>query len=74
MAVFWVVALCVYIYQCFRDPYCHHHRGIELLIALMIEAVRTSEMLVNLYQCTWRYNPEDSHLHAPLTLGISLSV
>jgi hypothetical protein len=28
----------------------------------MMEAVRTSEMLVNFYQTTRRYNPEDSHL------------
>jgi hypothetical protein len=32
------------------------------LIALMIEAARTSEMLVNFYQTTRRYNPQDSHL------------
>jgi hypothetical protein len=30
--------------------------------ALMMEAARTSETLVNFYQTTWRYNPEDSHL------------
>jgi hypothetical protein len=29
----------------------------------MMEAARTSEMLVNCYQTTRRYNPEDSHLH-----------
>jgi hypothetical protein len=29
----------------------------------MIEAARTSETLVNFYQTTRRYNPEDSHLH-----------
>jgi hypothetical protein len=28
----------------------------------MMEAVQTSDKLVNLYHCTWRYNPEDSHL------------
>jgi hypothetical protein len=28
----------------------------------MMEAVRTSETLVNFYQITRRYNPEDSHL------------
>jgi hypothetical protein len=28
----------------------------------MMEAERTSETLVNFYQTTWRYNPEDSHL------------
>jgi hypothetical protein len=32
------------------------------LIALMMEAVQTSETLENLYQSTLRYNPEDSHL------------
>jgi hypothetical protein len=30
----------------------------------MMEAARTSETLVNFYQTTWRYNPEDSHLHS----------
>jgi surface polysaccharide O-acyltransferase-like enzyme len=29
----------------------------------MMEFVWTSETLVNLYQSTWHYNPEDSHLH-----------
>jgi hypothetical protein len=28
----------------------------------MMQAVWTSETLVNLYQSTWRYNTEDSHL------------
>jgi hypothetical protein len=36
------------------------------LIALMMEAGRTSETLVNFYQPTWRYNPEDSHLRTHL--------
>jgi hypothetical protein len=27
-----------------------------------MEAARTSEMLLNFYQTTRRYNPEDSHL------------
>jgi hypothetical protein len=31
-------------------------------VALMMEAARTSETLVNFYQTTRRYNPEDSHL------------
>jgi hypothetical protein len=31
-------------------------------IALMMEAARTSETMVNFYQTTRRYNPEDSHL------------
>jgi hypothetical protein len=29
---------------------------------LLMEAERTSETLVNFYQTTWCYNPEDSHL------------
>jgi hypothetical protein len=33
------------------------------LIALMMEAARTSETLVNFYQTTRRYNTEDSRLH-----------
>jgi hypothetical protein len=33
------------------------------LIALMMEAARTSEMLANFYQTICCYNPEDSHLH-----------
>jgi hypothetical protein len=32
------------------------------IIALMMEAARTSETLVNFCQTTRRYNPEDSHL------------
>jgi hypothetical protein len=32
----------------------------------MMEAVRTSETLVNFYQTTRHYNPEDSHLHVLL--------
>jgi hypothetical protein len=52
MAVFWVVAPCVLVevYQRFSG------------IALMMEAARTSETLVNFYQNTRRYNPDDSHL------------
>jgi hypothetical protein len=52
MAVFWVV-LCslVEVNQCF------------LLIVLMMEAARTSETLVNVYQTTRRYNPEESYLN-----------
>jgi hypothetical protein len=32
-------------------------------IALMMEAARTSDTLVNFYQTTRCYNPEDSNLH-----------
>jgi hypothetical protein len=57
MAVFWVVAPCklVEVYKLFRG-----HRG---LIALMMEAARTYETLVNFYQTARRYKPEDSHIH-----------
>jgi hypothetical protein len=60
IAVFWIVApfSLVHIYQRFRGPCCLHHHG-----AQMMEAARTSETLVNFYQTTWSYNPEDSHLH-----------
>jgi hypothetical protein len=37
------------------------------MIALMMEAARASETLVNFYQTTRRYNPEDSHL-SPLNV------
>jgi hypothetical protein len=61
MAVFWVVAPCnvVEVYQRFRGLCCLHHHP---LIALMVEAASTSETLVNFYQTTRNYNPEDSHL------------
>jgi hypothetical protein len=32
------------------------------VIALMMEAARSSEMLVNFSQTAWCYNPEDSQL------------
>jgi hypothetical protein len=32
-------------------------------IALMMEAARTSQTLINFYQTIRRYNPEDSHLY-----------
>jgi hypothetical protein len=41
---------------------CPLSSGQWVLIALMMEAVRTSETLVNFYQTTRRYNPDDSHL------------
>jgi hypothetical protein len=49
MTVFWVVASCSLV---------------EVFITLMMEAVITSETLVNFYQTTRRNNPEGSHLHS----------
>jgi hypothetical protein len=42
----------------------------------MMEAARSSETLVNFYQTTWRYNPEDSHLqlHICLTSAADLNM
>jgi hypothetical protein len=39
----------------------------------MMEAARTSETLVNFYQTTRRYNPEDSHLHEKIAVIFSVS-
>jgi hypothetical protein len=54
MAVFRVVVPCslVEVYRRFTGP-CDRPE---------MEAARTSETLVNFYQTTRRYNPEDSHL------------
>jgi hypothetical protein len=62
MTVFWVVAPCslVEVYQRFRGLSCLHHQGDKW--RMMMEAARISETLVNFYQTTRRYNPEDSHL------------
>jgi hypothetical protein len=38
----------------------------------MMEAARTSETLVNFYQTTRRYNPEDSHLSAGWFVNLKL--
>jgi hypothetical protein len=63
------------LYRHFGDLYCLHLQKksaisqealaasiIRAMIALIMEAARTSEILVNFYQTTRRYNPEDSHL------------
>jgi hypothetical protein len=70
MAVFWVVAPCslVEVYQRFTGPcYLHYHHGATTQKMMdddqmMMEVATTSETLVNFYQTTRRYNPEDSHL------------
>jgi hypothetical protein len=53
MAVFWDVVLCSVVELLY----------VSEVTALMMEAASTSETLVNFYQATWCYNPEDSHLH-----------
>jgi hypothetical protein len=52
MAVFWVVAphILVEVYRRFRGAYSLHHQGDR------------PETLVNFYQTTRCYNPEDSNL------------
>jgi hypothetical protein len=42
---------------------CSQALAVAIIIALMMEAARASETLVNFYQTTRRYNPEDSHLY-----------
>jgi hypothetical protein len=51
MVMFWVAAVCSLVedYQHFRDT-CFSCQGDESLIALMMEAARTSGTLVNFYQ------------------------
>jgi hypothetical protein len=61
MAVFWVVAPCSLV-EVYRSQVLAASI-IRAIIVLMMEAARTSETLVNFYQTTQRYNPEDSHLH-----------
>jgi hypothetical protein len=63
MAVFWDVAPCslVDIDRCFRGAYCLHYQGVSSLTTLMMEAVSSSETLLNIYQTTWCNIPEDSH-------------
>jgi hypothetical protein len=58
MTVFWDVAPCglVEVDRHFRGAYCLHHQ-----VALMVEAVSTSETSVNFYETTRRNIPEDLH-------------
>jgi hypothetical protein len=56
MAAFWVVAA----WKKFTDV---SEVLTASIIRAMMEAARTSETLVNFYQTTRRYNPEESCLH-----------
>jgi hypothetical protein len=58
MAVFWAVAPCSLVESTNVSEVLA-----ASIFALMMEAARTSETLVNFYQPARRYNPEYSHLH-----------
>jgi hypothetical protein len=60
-AVFWVVAPCNLI-EVYQVSEVLAASIIRTHIALMMEASRTFETLVNFYQTTQHCNPEDSHL------------
>jgi hypothetical protein len=77
MAVFWVVAPCslVEVTNVSEVLAASIIRALvnfyqTTLIALMVEAARTSETLVNFYRTARRYNPEDSHLSQYFRLWI----
>jgi hypothetical protein len=59
MAVLWDVVPCSPVYMC--DD-------------MMMEAVSSSEMLVNTYQTTQCNIPEDSHIHKMILLPVSNSI
>lgn len=50
--------------RCFRRPSCLLYQGDETLIALMIDAVSSSETSANIDQATKLNIPGDSNIHA----------
>jgi hypothetical protein len=72
MTVFRVLAPCSLVDVCrrFRGSYCLHRLNDWTLIALMMEAVSTSETSINFYQTTIRNIPEDSHLHTSRRINL----
>jgi hypothetical protein len=62
ITVLWDVAPCclIEVCRCFKGAYCLHH---QVIIAMMMEVVITSETSTNFYQTTRRNIPEDSSLH-----------
>jgi hypothetical protein len=60
IAVFWDVVPCSLVDT---DLLIYVSEELTTSITLMMEAVNSSEMPINIYQTTQCYNPEDSHLH-----------
>jgi hypothetical protein len=60
MAVFWFVVPCSQKFTNISEVLAASI--IIIIIALMTETARTSEMMVNFYQTTQCYNPKDSYL------------
>jgi hypothetical protein len=60
LRIFWDVLPCsqLNVDRHFRGVCCLHHQG-----ALIMEAARTSETLVDIQLRTWQYIPEDSEHH-----------
>jgi hypothetical protein len=56
ITVFWVLV------QCSMEEIYQSFRGICCVNSPTMEAASTSETLVNFYQTTWRWNPEDIRL------------
>jgi hypothetical protein len=57
MNIFWDAA------PCSQVEIDRRFRGTNSLIALMMEAMSTSETSASFYETTWRNIPEDSNLH-----------
>jgi hypothetical protein len=47
----------------FKGAHCRDHHSDELLVALMMEALSTSETSVNFYETTQLNITENIHLH-----------
>jgi hypothetical protein len=64
LAVFWVVAPCrlVRVYQRFGGLYCLYHQGDDNGGPDDGGSTDLQKRLINSYQFTRRYNPEDNHL------------
>jgi hypothetical protein len=65
MTVFWDVVACslLELYKFYVSEVLFVSIIRASIIALMMEAERTSETLVSFYRTIWRNTPENSHLH-----------